>query len=165
LFSDKLKASKIWVLFSNDLDNVRIRKGFKFPVLELQTIDFKEEQLVLDLEAEYTLIDFWFHSCRPCIESFPKLKELYSQYTRKDLDIIGISVDVTRFKEKWPPTVLKYELPWAQYLDENALEARKETIRASPTYILVDKEGITTFKSNSVDEVEIFLKQNLKINE
>jgi thiol-disulfide isomerase/thioredoxin len=68
---------------------------------------------------KYTLIDFWFHACKPCLITFPDLKNVHKEFNSKGFEIIGISVDATKNISKWKNAVKKHELPWINILDEN----------------------------------------------
>ena len=56
------------------------------------------------------LIDFWASWCGPCIESFPKLKRLYSKNKDLGFEIVTISVDDSL--EDWETASETHKLPW-----------------------------------------------------
>lgn len=159
-FSDEMKKNKLWKLAKEDLMLVRIKENGKFPELNLK--DRQQVGIQLQLpQTKYTLIDYWFYNCRPCLENFPKMKELYTTYKSKGFEIIGISVDRTKNMSKWNDRIDEYELQWTNYWDENGLEAAKDKIFTFPTTYLLDENGRIIGKNLAMNEVEEILKNNL----
>lgn len=93
------------------------------------------------IQSKYILIDFWFSTCKPCIEGFPELKELYSKTSREDLTIIGVSVDGPSMLPNWKASIRKYNLPWINLSDpEYSIPYYRYGIEQYPTQVLVDGE-------------------------
>lgn len=159
-FTLKMKEGRLWKIFNEDFQNIRIKEGFGFPMLDLKNQELKDEKIKLP-NAKYTLIDYWFSSCKPCLESFPKLKEIYEKYNSKGFEIQGISIDRTKNIPKWKDRILEYELNWKQYLDENGVEAQKDKIWRFPTTFLLNEKGEIIRKYISIEELELFLQENL----
>lgn len=159
-FSDQMKKNKLWTLAKEDLSLIRIKEKGKFPELNLKDRQQVGVQLQLP-KAKYTLIDYWFYNCRPCLENFPKMKELYKTYKSKGFEVIGISVDRTKNISKWKERINEYELEWTNYWDENGLEAAKDKIFTFPTTYLLDENGRIIGKNFALLEIEEILKNNL----
>jgi peroxiredoxin len=99
-----------------------------------------------DLRGKVVLIDFWGTWCPPCVESVPELRNLYKRYSKEGtFVIIGISSDDD--EEEWREFTLKNKMIWPQYRDKDHRILRAFGIRAFPTYILIDHEGIVRFSS------------------
>lgn len=160
LFSNKIKGEKLWPIIRDDLKNAPIKENKRFPLFTVQTIDLKKQELSLP-KAKYTLLDFWFCRCRPCIEAFPKLKEVYAAYRSKGFEIVGITTDKTENVALWQKRVKEYELPWLHYLDENALVASKLSIFSFPTTFLLNQKGEVINRGITPEELEEFLKTHL----
>lgn len=159
-FLPALKKSYIWNLLQEDMENAVIKTGKSFPKLKLKGPDLKAKELRLP-EAQYTLIDFWFSRCIPCLKSYPKLKEIYEKYHKKGFEIIGISVDLTKYISLWQERIAEHGLIWPQYLDENEENAKRIAIREYPSYILLDKHGKIIKRIDSLEELEEFLSVSL----
>ncbi len=94
-----------------------------------------------EISSDYILLDFWFSSCKPCIESFPSLINLYKGYSRTKFEIIGLSVDREKLKPQWKKAILKNQLPWINLLDsESAVSYRTFSLENSPTQILLARQ-------------------------
>ena len=160
LFSSKMKNQKLWKQAYRSLNSITIKKDGEFPKLYLKTVDLYPVTTVLP-KAKYTLIDFWFSRCKPCLEAFPKMKELYKRFHDKGFEIVGISVDKTEFIPKWQERIVERELIWLQYLDENGQIAGKNKIVSYPTTFLLNEKGMVIEKNIPLEDLEQLLENNL----
>ncbi len=159
-FAKNVKASKPWQLLRADMRSVLIKQGALFPAFSVQGVG-QPEQLLRLPNAQYTLVDFWFSRCRPCIESFPALKSLYATYQPKGFEIVSISTDLTQYVPLWQKRIKEYALPWPQYLDENAVAATKSAVHSFPTTFLLDHTGKVLLRDIAPEELEKFLAAKL----
>jgi peroxiredoxin len=93
-----------------------------------------------DLRGKVVLLDFWASWCGPCVQSVPELRNLYRRYSRDGFVIIGISSDGD--EQMWMEFTARTRMNWPQYRDANNRLHSAFNIRALPTYILLDQEGI-----------------------
>ncbi|MDZ4831575.1 MAG: TlpA disulfide reductase family protein [Phycisphaerae bacterium] len=54
-------------------------------------VDAAPWKSLADLKGKVVVLDFWATWCGPCVGSFPKVKELRSQYPASDLEIVGVT--------------------------------------------------------------------------
>lgn len=161
-FSNKMKNEKLWNIVNNEINNILIRKDKKFPELLLQNVDLAPEVLKIQ-NSKFTLIDFWFSRCRPCLEQLPSLKDIYFKHNPRGFNIIGISTDKTEnIVNYWQKRIIEKEIPWKNYLDKNGTIATKEKIFSFPTNFLLNEKGIVIKKNINPEELEKFLSENLK---
>lgn len=162
-FSEKIKNEKLWKIINEEFLNISIKENNKFPNIDLKNVDLKTELLQIP-EAEYTLIDFWFSRCRPCLEEMPQWIDLYERYNSSGLNIIGISTDKTENVEPyWQKRIIEKKIPWKNYLDENAVFASKEKIISFPTNYLLNSKGEVIRKNIKPEELEKLLIDSYKI--
>ena len=168
-FSKKIKQSSLYKEFletikqdsikqnqdSIDLkEKITLNKGVQFPQINLSTSkkitkeNFKNYKL--------TFIDFWATWCTPCIESFPKMVQMYNQYKDKGVQFISIADENTAEKIKLAKTILKKnKVEWINYFDKNKDLIKKIIYESIPFQILVDKEGkVITAVSGDLDEIK-----------
>jgi thiol-disulfide isomerase/thioredoxin len=92
-------------------------------------------------------VDFWATWCGPCVGEMPHVKDLYSQYHSKGLEIVGVSLDQPLDKgglTKLKAFVAKNDIPWAQYYQGNYWDSAFSTswgINSIPCLFIVDKKG------------------------
>ena len=136
--------------------------GANFPNLNLKNIDLLEHLTnVIDTSKKYTLIDFWFAKCGPCIAQFESFIEVFSKYHQKGLDIITISTDKEKAIDDWRTAIKKHELPWTQFLDMGGIEAKRLQINSFPTNFLLDQSGKIIKKNIDIEELKILLDRSL----
>lgn len=163
-FSPMIKQTHLWKTANKGLNEIRIKEDQAFPQLKLKNQDLNSVKLKFS-NSKYTLVDFWFSSCRPCIEAFPFLKKIYDKYNSKGFEIISISIDRTENIKKWKDLIIQKDLRWPQYLDENGKEAKKEKIIRFPTTFLLNEEGHVIKKNISHQELEFLLETTLESND
>jgi len=159
-FSNKIKAGKPWTLLNQDFINSKIKEGGAFPNLNLKDLNLAATNFVVP-KAKYTLIDFWFARCRPCLDTIPELKKLYIAYQSKGFEIVSISVDETKNVPLWQQRVKAHGLNWTQYLEENNFQHNELGIKGFPTFILLDEQGTIIQKDFDLHDLDKFLKANL----
>ncbi len=161
-FSDSLKETYAGKVLTEKLTaSAQLAIGKRFPVLtaiDSQSISLDETLL---FKNKYTLIDFWYSNCSPCIAQFPHLKDMYDKYKDRGFEIVGISTDRERYKEQWLRVIEKYQLSWPQYWDKNGIEASELSINKFPTNYLLDNQGRIIKKDLRPVELEEFLQENL----
>jgi len=98
-----------------------------------------------DLKGKVVLLDFWGTWCGPCVASVPSLRELNKRFSKhSSFMMIGISVNDE--EDKWRAFTAKEKMVWPQYLDRDHKVQRAFGVRAFPTYIVLDHEGIIRFR-------------------
>lgn len=137
--------------------------GYQFNGFELQdtsgqTINFS------NIKSKFILLDFWFATCVPCLESFPSLKTLYSNTSREDLEIIGISVDNGTRIEGWKKVIKEKKLDWIQVLDPlYSISYKTFGIVSYPTKLLLDKDRKIIRINPDDEEIKKIIEENKNI--
>jgi thiol-disulfide isomerase/thioredoxin len=105
--------------------------------------DLNGNTLTLDsLKSKYTLVMFWASWCEFCEDAMPDLKNIYSSYKPKGLEIFAVSCD--SIKEAWQSASEKYELPWINTCDLKGFKSIaiiNYHIWQTPTFYLLDSDG------------------------
>lgn len=162
VFSLSIKKQNAAKIFFEKLRNGRLLKdGVKFPSAKLKTINQEPIDLVFP-KAQYTLVDFWFSSCVPCLQEIPKLKDLYKEYQPKGFEIVSIGTDQTKYVKNLQKVISERGLTWKNFYDENGKQSTQWGVSSFPTKYLLDEHGVILKKNPSLEEVEELLKVKLK---
>ncbi|MBS0657034.1 MAG: TlpA family protein disulfide reductase [Verrucomicrobia bacterium] len=98
------------------------------------------------------------------MRELPHLKEVVNRYKDQGLEIVGISLDSEKTKEKLGQVVTREQMFWPQYFDgkgwKNELAVRFH-INSIPAVWLVDRDGIVRDTVANLD-LEARVQQWLK---
>jgi thiol-disulfide isomerase/thioredoxin len=162
-FSGDLRSTHAGQALDRNLKIARVlAPGKRFPAISVKDNLERELDFTAYADRKYILLDFWYSYCGPCIAQFPHLKTIYSSYKDKGFEIIGISTDKSKLKDKWLKAIEKYQIQWPQFWDMDGIESSKLFINVFPTTILLDSNGTIIAKHIKPAELEQFLKENLK---
>lgn len=143
-------------LYKSSHNAKKMVPGVKAP--EFNATDIMNKSFVLaEKQGKYVLLDFWGSWCVPCVKGFPKMKEYYEKYKAK---VEFVSIACNDKEEVWKATVAKYDLKWAQLLNNEKSGnniAGIYGVSQFPTKILLDPSG--TIILNSIGEEEGFYKK------
>lgn len=157
LLSSTIKKTNTYkALMENINQDLILSTGKPFPNIQLDSID---SLFPIIKKNKFTLVDFWFSSCVPCIEQFPSYKITYNLNRRKGFEIIAISVDEK--EADWQRIIQKLDLNWLQYLDSKSIISRELKIRGFPANYLLDNDGKIVKVNISPEDLESFLHENL----
>lgn len=106
---------------------------FQFTTLQGQDLSLKQ------LAGKIVVLDFWATWCPPCRESVPELKQLTRKYPAEKLTLISISADEDG--NAWREFVAKKNMDWPQFRDSDGKIRATFSVRAFPTYLVIDGEG------------------------
>jgi peroxiredoxin len=135
--------------------------GEIFPLVSLVDVEGLKTTTKEFPKNKFTLIDFWYSHCSPCIAQFPDLRKLYVNNKERGFSIIGISTDAAKFKQDWLAAIKKYDIEWSHYWDVDGKGATELSIKAFPTNFLLDDRGRIVKKNISPAELAFFLSENL----
>ncbi len=162
LLSSSLKKTKSGTALIKGLKEAKLTSiGKTFPIINLLSMEGSLEQ-IKHKPKRFTLIDFWYSHCGPCIAEFPALKETYESFKDKNLTIVGISIDTENDKNDWLNAIPKHGLNWKQLWDKNGAFAKSIYVNSFPTTFLLDSEGKILFKNIKQTELKKFLTDNLQ---
>jgi thiol-disulfide isomerase/thioredoxin len=136
---------------SQNIKVVEMAKG------ELRTIESRRKPLELkftavdgrevDLEklrGKIVLVDFWATWCVPCKEELPNVKAVYEKYHDQGFEVVGISLDGAKDKQKLIDYCRDRGLPWPQYFDGKGWSndvAKEFGVSEIPATFLLGKDG------------------------
>ncbi|OUJ71974.1 TlpA disulfide reductase family protein [Hymenobacter crusticola] len=138
--------------------------GATAPNFSQKTPDGKEVSLA-DYRGKYVLVDFWASWCGPCRAENPNVIKVYNEYKSKNFDILGVSLDGEKARDKWVKAIEDDRVLWTQVSDLKGLDnaaARLYYIEAIPQNFLVDPSGKIVAHNLHGDELRTTLAQFIK---
>ena len=121
------------------------------PDFELQTLQGKQFSLK-QMQGKVLVMDFWATWCPPCRASVPELKTLTQKYPTEKLVLISVSADDD--DQAWRDFIAKKNMDWPQYRDTDHKVIDAFGVKAFPTYLVVDGDGIVRQRITGLDPME-----------
>lgn len=124
-----------------------------------------------DYQGKLVILDFWGTWCIPCRQTHPHLKELYSEYKAKGLEIVAVADEKNKDTEKaragWLAAIKKDDVNWVHVLNKEGVEdqdiVKEYGITSFPTKLLLDKNGkiLMRVTGGLNDEMDTLIKSIL----
>lgn len=137
----------------------KLAVGKEAPEIALQNPNGETIKLS-SLRGKYVLIDFWAAWCRPCRAENPNVVRAYNEYSDKNFEILGVSLDRTR--DKWLQAIDQDGLPWLHVSDLKFWKSQAALdyqVSAIPATFLIDPEGKIIAKNLRGASLEAKLKE------
>ncbi len=135
-----------------------LKPGNKVP--EIISTDVNGKETILDsIKSPYTLVVFWASWCEFCEKAMPEIKNIYSLYKPKGLEIFAYSLDSA--KQNWIDATNRFNISWINTSDLKGYKSfpvKGYNIWSTPTFFLLDKDKKIIAKPASV----YILKEVLK---
>lgn len=133
----------------NSYQKVQRKKMLNTKIMDINVLTVNGDaqkllSIISESDSDYFLLDFWASWCGPCIAGMKGLKDIYTKYNQKSLEVIAISIDEK--ESLWKGKLNQINTPWINVLfdkDEISLDELKEKYNFSsiPFSVLVDKTG------------------------
>jgi thiol-disulfide isomerase/thioredoxin len=96
------------------------------------------------------LLDFWATWCHPCIENFPRLKELQKETAPMGLVLLGVDEDEEEKKATY--FLAQHNYVWPNTHDDSSTIHQTFDSLGLPHVVLIDAQGIIAFSGSGEDE-------------
>jgi peroxiredoxin len=146
---------------TSDKDHPRINLGEK--AYDFFVIQNNGKKVKLSkIKAQYKLLVFWSSWCPHCIESLPRIADVYNIYKDKGLEVIAISIDEE--ETIWKDYVNKMNLSWInireQYSPDSKL-LKMYGVEETPKMFLLSKDLTIISRPATRRQLEVKLKRLL----
>jgi len=98
---------------------------------------------IKSLKGRVVILDFWTYCCINCLHVLPDLKYLEQKY-KESLTVIGVhsaKFEHEKAAENISQAVLRYDIEHPVLVDTNLTVWSHYTVRAWPTFIVIDPQG------------------------
>lgn len=132
----------------------------EYPNVEGQPVSLSS--VVNNPGNRYVLLDFWATWCGPCVVSIPKLKELYTKYHSKGLEIYSVSEDAG--VKNWKSFLVKNGMTWINVRDDHPGRQDSKAwynyaLHGIPTVVLIDCKTKEIIGRGHPDDLETMLAE------
>jgi thiol-disulfide isomerase/thioredoxin len=161
--SEKIRNTNTGRIIKKDLYQMSlIDTGQVFPTLAVLDSSTGARQLSFTKTgSKYTIVDFWFSHCGPCLGQFPNYLKLFNLYRNKGFNIVGISNDSSKNDvDAWKKVIQSHGLVWTQYRTGPEVITNLR-ITGYPTSFLLDGSGKIVAKDLDTNQLAEFLKMKL----
>lgn len=111
---------------------------FALPSVDGKTITLSQ------LRGKVVLLDFWATWCGPCRSAMPHLNDLYKTYRGRDLEVIGLSLDMGNM-ERVKRFSLNMGIEYTIVMADDKV-VKNYGISPIPTTYLIDRQGYISSK-------------------
>ena len=121
------------------LKDPRRARNYFAPEFEVTTLSGEVVSLE-SLAGKFVVLDFWATWCPPCRESVGDLKSLTRKYPKDSVVLLSVSADLGA--REWREFIAQRKMDWPQYWDQDHKMSQLFGVRAYPTYIVIDGDGV-----------------------
>ena len=154
------KSDNVWHKYLTEAYKYKEIKRATSSTLVLTAQNLQGDTLTeRDIKGEMILVDFWATWCKPCLNSLPKLEELYKNYKDKGLTIVSVCIgtpvnDWLEFSEKNP-------FAWQSLFADGQELTQRYDFNAIPFVLLADKDGKVLKRGITLNEAEDIISKHL----
>jgi len=107
-----------------------------------------KEVRTADHRGKVLLVDYWATWCRPCLMAMPSVVAAHRRFHEQGLEVVSISIDDERDRERLVAKVRELELPFPVLFDGKGWKgeiAVANKVMAVPAAFLIDRRGRVRF--------------------
>ncbi|HZN39284.1 MAG TPA: TlpA disulfide reductase family protein [Planctomycetota bacterium] len=101
-----------------------------------------------DHRGKVLLVDYWATWCRPCLEALPDVVAAFRRCHEQGLEVVSISIDDERDRERLAAKVRELDLPFPVLFDGKGWKSElavANKVQAVPAMFLIDRKGRVRF--------------------
>jgi hypothetical protein len=143
---------------------LRVSALLNTEIVDFQSLTFMNRQLeqtIITSQSEsYTILDFWFVACAPCIKQHQQMKKDFeADIWNGAVRLVGISTDEDL--DAWRKYLTDHEIKWDNYIENFNQDDKLSNqlgVMTYPTYCLLDKTHSISKYFTSYEELKRYLR-------
>ncbi len=129
-----------------------LMKGQLAPDFSIKDLNGNQISLASFRNNKTVCLTFWATWCPYCIKEIPRLKEIYSHYSSKGVQVIAVNVASNDPINRVKAFQRKYEIPYPILYDESGYVSRLYGIQGIPVSLVIDRQGIIIYRGYQLPE-------------
>ncbi len=128
----------------------------------IQVKDVDGKAVSFKKAPKVVIINFWASWCTPCLEEFPSLVEMYTEFKDKSISVVGINTDENDQLKEIKKIRSKYHLNFPIVADKNSDLVNKFMVDAIPVSIVYVNGKVVEVSQGSKDFNSEEFKEDLR---
>jgi thiol-disulfide isomerase/thioredoxin len=118
-----------------------VKEGFAAPDFTLSALDGKPVALS-SLRGRVVMVNLWATWCPPCVAEMPAIERVYARYNDAGFTVLAVNAAYQDDEATARAFAAERNLSFPILLDHEGLAASLYRLRALPTSIFIDRDGI-----------------------
>ena len=151
------KQHTIYSMISSRIEKLKSTNKIDLEKYSFITTEGKKSTIEINSNLNFTILDFWFTACPPCIKEHNEILANPNMFRNLNAEIIGISTD--KKQDKWIKYLKKKNVNWKNFrIDESNLN-KDLGIWSFPTYVILDNESNVLGSYSNIEDTIKALKK------
>lgn len=144
---------------TEDVDRIRpLLIGRQAPNLKMNRRDGSPVELY-GVDARYTILYFWKYDCASCKKSTPYMKEFYTKWKDKGVEIFSVCTKQNEIEKCWEYIDDKEIGEWLHATDRYQRFFKDYDVRSTPSIYVLDKNKKIVSKRIGAQQLDDLLQQ------
>jgi cytochrome c-type biogenesis protein len=117
------------------------------PVPAYRTVALNGDSVsIADQRGKVLLFNIWATWCHPCRDEIPELRELYTKYKDRGLELVGVSVDADGSDDAIRAFMKDFEMEYPVWRDPDERVSTQFLVVGVPATFLIDRDGVLRWR-------------------
>jgi len=123
-------------------------------------VDLQENRVELkSYGARLIVVNFWALWCKPCVQEFPELNQLYLRLKARGVVVLGVSLSPS--KDAVEKFLEKHKVDFPIVIDRQEHFADKYRVSVLPTTVLIDSDNNILYRYQGFSKTEMLKMENI----
>jgi peroxiredoxin len=95
---------------------------------------------------------FWATWCGPCVEEIPQLREIYTKYHARGLEVFGVAVNMNQTPDGVRAFARQYEMNYPVLWDSGDKVMDRYRVSSIPRNFLIGKDGVIRYAGTGLPQ-------------
>lgn len=140
----------------------RMLIGRQLPELRAGNLESGDTQAIAVRDGKVRIVELWATWCGPCRAAMPQITRLVSSMDKEQFEFVSVAGEDRRTVQAFMKT---RAVPYTVYFDENEDVAGELWATATPTFVLVDRDGTVVDYVQGIQRIQELFDQARQLTE